>query len=295
MSPAKDLKQTSAQPGFDRIQALMHAADQGHRLNQDNACKVIKHHFDRLESSLSLKNASVDIGKVQALLIDISHFLQSDNHQILDEGYTQLLNRLIRIYTLGMVEDENLAFAATAANYAKLIEVISQAHPSYDYSMAIGHLLHYMNQLFKQQEGDWLLIFEHLISMPDSIQFMQSLKEHHFKEIQQWIEEGVNNLHQLRDDQVMLHAANISNLADLEQELVRKHEDLETSIREKVVPISLAEDKSALQALLDQREQLIHDLDVKQNLIDLLDENMQEFEEKLMATRRACLVHLIKN
>lgn len=295
MGLTKELKQDATQPGFDRIQSLMLAAEQGHRLDQDNTCTIIKYHFDRLESSLRLKNAVIDIEKLQSLLVNISRFVKSDNHQILDEGYTQLLNRLIRIYTMGMTEEDNLAFVATAANYANLIEVISQAHPSYDYSKAIAHLLHYMNQLFKQQEEDWLLIFKHLFSMPDSIHCIQSLKERHLNEIQQWIEEGVSNLHQLRDDQAMLHAANISDLADLEQELVRKHQDLEISIRKKVVPISLAEEKTALQALIEQREELIHDLESKQNLIDLLDENMQEFEDKLMLTRRACLVHLIKN
>jgi len=265
------------------------------RMHQDDACKVLKQYFDELETSLFDMDKTVDIGQLQSLWLEISEFIQAEKNHILDDGYNRLLNRLTEIYTHGLTQKGNLAFAATAANYADVIETVSQAHPSYDYSEAVGHLLHYMNQLYKVREKSWLRIFDHLLSMPDYIQPIHYLKERHLNVIQKWVEEGVDNLFQIRDDQALLYSEKISELADLEQSIEQTSHRVSSHIQSKVVPITWRRDQKHLNDLLDKRDLLIYDLENRQELVDLLEDNIQEFEEKLFATRRACTIRPVQN
>lgn len=273
--------------------ARLAAADDYARLNQDNVCKVLKQYFDDLELSLAAENKTADLTQLQTIWIEISKFIQAEKKHILDDGYTRLLNRLTRIYTQGLQQQGNLAFAATATNYADVIEIVSQAHPSYDYSEVIGHLLHYMNQLYKVREKSWLRIFEHLLSMPDTIRPIQYLKQSHLKDIQQWVEEGVDNLFQIRDDQVVLHSEKIAELAETEQTIEQTRQRLERCHNSKVVPITLYKEEALLNALTEKKDLLITDLEDRQALVDLLEDNIQEFEDKLFATRRACGIRLV--
>jgi hypothetical protein len=294
MQPDKPTDRIFDQVGPDTVTSLLATTDTEVHLNQDSACKVLKHYFDDLELSLTHEDKNHNIGQSETILTGISQFIQSDKNQILSDGYTRLLNRLTEIYTRGLAQHANQAFAATAANYAGVIETVSQAHPSYDYSEAIGHLLHYMNQLYRDREKSWRRIFEHLLSMPDSIQLVQSLKEHHLKGIQQWVEEGVDNLFQLRDDQIQLHAAKITQLTDAEQAVEAKHLELQSGYNAKIVPLSRAIDMAALKSLIHERNLLIEELENRQDLVDLLDQNIQEFEDKLFAPWRAYLIQLVR-
>jgi hypothetical protein len=264
-------------------------------MQQDNTCKVLKQYFDDLEMSLSDIGNTDDISQLQTIWLEISDFIQAEKNHILDEGYNRLLNRLIAIYTRGLKQEGNLAFAATATNYADLIEIVSQAHPSYDYSEAVGHLLHYMNQLYKVREKSWLRILDHLVSMPDYIQPIHYLKERHLKGIQQWVEEGVDNLFQIRDDQALLYSEKIAELAGLEHSIELIRQRLQKNPHSKVVPITRKKDQATLQALKEERDILVSDLENRQELVDLLEENIQEFEEKIFATRRACAIRPIRD
>ncbi len=291
VNPKNRFYQQAAPEGLNTRLA---AAGEHARLNQDNACKVLKKYFDDLELSLAVEGKTADVTQPQTIWLEIAEFIQAEKNHILNDGYTRLLNRLTRIYTRGLQQQGNLAFAATAANYADVIEIVSQAHPSYDYSEVVGHLLHYMNQLYKGREKSWLRIFEHLLSMSDSIRPIQYLKEHHLKDIKQWIEEGVDNLFQIRDDQVLLHSAKIAELAETEQLIEQTRRKLARN-HAKVVPITWSNDQTFLKTLTEERDLLISDLESREELVELLENNIQEFEDKLYATRRACVIRLVRD
>lgn len=261
--------------------------------NQDRACGGLKHYFDDLESLLTGKQANPDIDEPKEILLEISQFLQSQDNKILGDGYTCLLDRLTRIYTQGLEHQDNRVFTDTAANYAGVIQVVSQTHSAYDYSEVIGQLLHYMNQLYKNREKSWLRIFKHLLSMPDSIKGIQVLKERHLNEIQQWIEEGVENLFELRDDQIQLYSEKIAELARAEEKVEGQLRKMDLDPDHQVLPITWLRDKAELKTFIKQRDLLIDDLENRQELVDLLEQNMQEFEEILLTTRRAYLIHSV--
>jgi hypothetical protein len=284
-----------SQTGLEEdIARLVTTGDSAHP-HQDEACKVLKQYFDDLEMSLFDIDKKDSISRLQSIWIEISHFIQTEKNHIFDDGYNRLLNRLTAIYTRGVEQDRNLAFAATATNYADLIEIVSQAHPTYDYSEAIGHLLHFMNQLYKDREKSWLTIFDHLLSMPEYIKPIYYLKQRHLKEIQQWVEEGVDNLFQIRDDQALLHSEKIAELAEMEQAIELMSTRLENARLSKVIPITLYNDQASCQRLRIERDNLISDLENRQELIELLENNIQEFEDKIFATRRACAIRPIQN
>lgn len=280
--------------GAHGVNSLLTTAGENARMHQDKACKVLKQYFDNLETSLFDVDKTVDITKLQTIWLEISEFIQAEKSHILVDGYNRLLNRLTAIYTRGIRQQGNRAFAATAANYADVLEIVSQAHPTYDYSEAVGNLLHYMNQLYKVREKSWLRIFDHLLSMPDYIHPIHYLKERHLKGIQQWIEEGVDNLFQIRDDQALIYSEKIAELAELEQSIEFIRQRLTHDINSKIVPITRLSDRTSLDTLREERDLLISDLENRQELVDLLENNIQEFEDKLFATHRACTIRPVK-
>ncbi|MEN8176985.1 MAG: hypothetical protein ABFS39_00005 [Pseudomonadota bacterium] len=293
MRPRNPLDNTYFEANTESMGMLTLKIREGSLHNRDRACGALKHHFDDLESLLTRKREIRDIDQPKEILIEISQFLQSKDNQILDDGYTCLLDRLTQIYTQGLEHQDDQVFADTAANYAGVIQVVSQTHFAYDYSEVIGQLLHYMNQLYKNREKSWLRIFKYLLSMPDSIQGIQVLKERHLNEIQQWIEEGVDNLFELRDDQIQLFSEKIAELARAEEGVEHKLKEMDVDLDHQVLPITWLKDKAELKALIEQRDLLIDDLENKQKLVDLLEQNMQEFEEILLTTRRAYLIHSV--
>ena len=272
-------------------QSLFGTTNENGRSNQEDACRVLAQYFDDLEFCLTEETEDAfDIPRLEAIWLEISVIIEAEKNHLLDDGYNRLLNRITRIYTRGTKPQSNLAFAATATNYANVIEIVSQAHPRYDYSEAISHLLHYMNQLYKDREKGWLRIFQHLISMSESVRSIQFLKDRHLNGIQRWVEEGVDNLFQLRDDQIMLHSEKIAELAQIEQSIERALCDVSQSKTSKIVSISNIKYQKILENLTDKRDLLILELDNRQFVIDLLEDNIQEFENILFETKRACLV-----
>jgi hypothetical protein len=62
-----------------------------------------------------------------------------------------------------------------------------------------------------------------------------------------------------------------------------------------VVPITWPKELASLKTLTEERDLLIADLENRQELVDLLENNIQEFEDKLFATRRACTIRLLRD
>lgn len=259
--------------------------------SQDKPCGDLKTYFDDLEFSLSSNRKAKNRNQPKEILTEITHYLQSQDNKILDDGYTCLLDRLTQIYTQGLDSKDNQAFAETAVNYADVIQLISQTHLSYDYSEVIGQLLHYMNLLYKNREKGWLHIYEHILKIPSSIKGIRYLKDHHLNHIQNWIEEGVDNIFELRDDQMQLYSEKIADLAVVEEQLEFKQREMYANRDPRVLPFTWLKDKAELVSLIDKRDLMILELENREMLVDLLEQNIQEFETILHTARRTYLIH----
>lgn len=276
------------------IQALKFAAEDELILSHENACRLIKRCVDSLDYALQGDDKATDIIHINAFLDGIALFLRSNNHEIVEADYRQLLNRLTGIYNYGFASTSSLEFAATASSYADVIGAISKTYPDYDYGKAISQLLHFMNQLYSNRQDGWVPILQHLLAMPDSIQRMYILKRDHLKGIQDWVDEGASHLFQLRDEQEKIYTSQLNELDASDQEIARKHGLLDIIRNGKIVPLSYADELADIKLLESKRTQLATELTDQRRLVDLLDENILEFNNKFYETRRAFLLSLVK-
>ncbi|MCG7930068.1 MAG: hypothetical protein N0E44_08455 [Candidatus Thiodiazotropha lotti] len=266
-------------------------------LAQDESCHIIKQYFDYLERTLSNQEAIVDVEQLRDMLNEVSGFIRSNKSQLRADGYSRMLKRLNSIYAQGLRNTNDRAFTRTAVNFADILNTVSQSFPSYDYSESVGLLLHYMHKMFNYREEGWIEVFEHLISMSDSLEIMQLIKTQHLQEIQNWVEEGVDNLFALMDEQLEVIDNIDADILLLDQELLQRRKAFSKQTRatqsELVIPISRARDKQLIQDLFDRRAQLITERVGKLELADLLDENIQEFTDRLIEIRRSAMIQLV--
>jgi hypothetical protein len=263
---------------------------------QEDACHIIKQYFDHLEEALSDPHETVDITQLQEMLLELSLFLRSGKSQIEADGYLRLLNRLTAIYAKGLQVKDDRAFARTAANYADILELVSQSFLDYDYSESIGLLLHYMDKLFNYREESWIEVYEHLLCMPDSIHILQQLKIDHLDEIKRWIEEGVNNLYTLWDEQLELIEMQSQNLQDADTEIIIREQRLEEEgqrfARTNMADLALVREKREVAKLICKRDELYSQWRSKLEIVGLLESNIAEFADRLARMRRSALLHL---
>lgn len=289
--------QTSTQPTTDRVIPFrIGNVEQLPILAQDESCKIIKQYFDYLEETLTQEDGVVDIEQLREMLNEVSGFIRSNKSQIRADGYGRMLKRLNKIYSHGLRLEDNKAFTSTAVNFADILNSVSQNFTSYDYSESVGLLLHYMHKMFNYREEGWLEVFEHLLSMPDNIQIMQLLKTQHLQEIQNWVEEGVDNLFALLDEQLEVIDNIDAEILQLDQELLQRRKSLTVRTTDPttnvVIPLSRIREKHLIQELFDKRNQLMIERVAKLELTELLDENIQEFTDRLTEIRRSALIHL---
>jgi hypothetical protein len=267
-------------------------------LPQHESCKIIKQYFDYLESMLGRKHSDIDIVQLREILTEISGFIRSEKSQIQDDGYMRMLNRLTTIYAKGMQIEDDKAFTGTAVNFAAILNTVSQSYASYDYRESVGLMLHYMNRLFNDREESWLEVYEHLMAMPDS-HVLQMLKEQHLEEIKNWVEEGVDNLFAIWDEQLDV-ISNISNeIYLLDKQILKTSRQLRSGLSLAPAHNVILLENIYLRQELDQLRLKRVDLDSaregKLELINLLDENIHEFGDRLTEIRRSTQIQLVWN
>jgi hypothetical protein len=264
-------------------------------MTQDEACKVIKGYFDYLESMLGRKHSDLEVAQLREILTEISGFIRSDKSQIKDDGYVRMLNRLTRIYAKGIQLEDDKAFIGTAVNFADIMHTVSESYTGYDYTKPVGLLFHYMDKLFNDREESWLEVFQHINSISDA-QALQMLQEQHLQEIKNWVEEGVDNLFAIWDEQLDV----INNLSNeiylLDKQILLTSRDLRKNLnRRGYTNIIYLEDirlRLELGRLREKRSELDCAREGKLELIALLDENIQEFGDRLTEIRRSALIQL---
>jgi hypothetical protein len=289
------IEKESINPNLRSADFRLRGIDRLPVMAQEEACLVIKQYIDFLEQALTEQGDGVDIGLLQEMLLELSQLLRSGKGQIRDDGYLRMLDRLTAIYAKGLRVENDNAFAGTAAHFADLLESVSQNFQDYDYSHSVSLLLHYMDRLFNARENSWLEVYEHLLSMPDSIHVMQQLRGEHLNEINGWIEEGVDNLFTLWDEQQESIAIQAQTLNDLETQILTHHAQLQRASRAAkpgVIDLNLARQQRELRFLISQRNQLMSERRTKLAIADLLWTNIREFSDRLAKIRRSTLLSL---
>ncbi len=260
---------------------------------QEEICPIIKQYFDFIENALTT-HTDVDIALLKEMLLEIADLLRSGKSLLREDGYLKMLNRLTGIYARGLKVENDRAFAGTASHFAHIVEAVSQSFHDYDYSHSVSLLLHYMDKLFNTGEEGWLEIYEHLLSMPETIQVMQRLRIEHLDEISNWIEEGVDNLYTLKDEQLDLIDLQEQGLRTLQQEILARQYQLRLNpVHQGVTDIGAARKRREIDRLTHQRQELIQERHAKLEIINLLDTNIREFSDRLARTRRSTLLKLV--
>jgi hypothetical protein len=282
-------------PGLGIAVLRLPGVDQLPVMGQEDVCPIIQQYFDFVETSLTDQSKKADIVLLKEMLLDISQLLRSDKNQLQADGYLRMLNRLTDIYAKGLQVENDRAFAVTAANFADILGSVSQRFQDYDYSRSVSLLLHYMDKLFKSREESWLEVYEHLLSIPESIHVMQRLRMEYLNEIDNWIDEGVDNLFTLWDEQLELIAIQDQTLHDLELQILTLRSQLQHQLetgRAGVVDFRRALQQRELQLLQEQRDLLMLERRTKLDIVDLLESNIREFSDCLAQTRRSTLLKL---
>ncbi len=262
--------------------------------------QILEDYLDYFESELLNQTPESNISQIQEMLLELSCIIRSRNTRLIPGEYSNFLQRLIRIYGAGFSQNPGNAFLITAADYADVIEAISKECPNYDYSEALGQLLRYMSQLYKVRKSSWKTVYEHIQSMPDSITAVQMVKTEYFAEIQQWAEEGVGNLFQIRKDIYQ-------RIEELEQQAnaIEKQIDAEGSILATETPVPKVFGQAQIINLAEKRAQkrieALHvdlaanarDILSQGELVALIESNIQEFDDKLREARRAYSIRLV--
>jgi hypothetical protein len=265
-------------------------------VGREESCQIIKEYFDYLESVPIHKQSQGDIELLSTLLTEISGFIHSEKGRFECDGYMRMLNRLTAIYAKGVQTEDNRAFTRTAVNYADIMNTVSQYYTGYDYSESISLMLHYMDKLFSYREESWLDVFEHILAMPESTQIMQLLKEQHLQEIQNWVEEGVDNLFAIWEEQLEVIHNLSEEIYQMDKQILKTSRQLRRKTsRLPVANVVYLEDirsRHQLDQLRNKRMELDAVRDGKLELSSLLDDNIQEFGNRLTEIRRSTQVQL---
>ncbi|MFI0460301.1 MAG: hypothetical protein ACH254_22175, partial [Candidatus Thiodiazotropha endolucinida] len=138
-------------------------------------------------------------------------------------------------------------------------------------------------------------VFEYIISMSDS-HVLRMLKEQHLQEIQNWVEEGVDNLFAIWDEQLDV----INNLSNeiylLDKQILLTSRELRKNMSQVIAPnVIYLRDihlRKELDQLQEKRQELVTARTGKIELSALLDENIHEFGERLTEIRRSTQIQL---
>ncbi|RDH89272.1 MAG: hypothetical protein DIZ77_06805 [endosymbiont of Seepiophila jonesi] len=227
------------------------------------------------------------------MLLEVSQIIRSGRAGVSTDDYRKIISHLTGIYAKGLAEEMKCPFIITSVDYADVIEAISQEYPAFDYREVMGQLLYYMSQLFRNRKGSWMMVYEHLLSLPESVDALALSNRKAFMEIQEWTEQGVDSLFQIcRDYKEMIGQAE-HDLAGLEQRIAVQKDEMATQKNRAVIAFDSLRKKRVLKAMLSQKARLIEELQSKQMILELVEDDIREFEEKLVELRRAYFIRLV--
>ncbi|MCB1857319.1 MAG: hypothetical protein KDI63_03560 [Gammaproteobacteria bacterium] len=276
-------------------------AKNGNCILPERAVQILHDYLDYLEQAFTTDSRKIDIGEIQEMLLEVACIIRSSNASIHAEEHKRLLERLIAIYSKGLVHEENERFSITAPDYADVVEAISINHPGYDYSEAVGQLLYYLNLLYRHRKGSWKTVYDHILSMPNSILSIKNLKDSHLQKIHRWVEEGVQNLFEIRRDlrhRIDELGASVSKLSlQIEREEAGIAEESRSWCLQglcNIASLDLERKKRAVAILHGKRNQLLDQQHDKRQIANLIELNISEFENSLKEARRAFFMRQLR-
>jgi hypothetical protein len=271
-------------------------AEQGRR----RSLQALEANLNRLRAGLSRAEVMSETDRIRDLLAELAVEIQLASSLLQSSDYRWILERLTRIYARGLRRQTWKPFAFTAAAYAQVVETISRAYPSQDYSEAVGQLFCYMSRLFRTREHGWKAVYERILSIPDSVEAKQLLYRAFFVEIQEWAEAGVENLFEIRSDLYQRIAEIGAEIERLDCRIAAisdpssNRDPGATAVRESnVLDLAQARGRRQITSLSQRRRELIDDKDDEESILALIESDILEFEEKLWNTRRAFFVRAV--
>jgi len=259
--------------------------------------KSLEKRLDQLGAQLSGPDTSVDIDGISGMLLALAADIRSGSLVFAGNDYRWILTRLTHIYAQGFGQLKRDAFANTAADYAQVIETISREFPGHDYTEAVGQLLCYMSRLFRTRRSGWKAVYEHILSIPDSVGAKQLLNRAFFAEIQEWAEAGVENLFNIRRDLYEKIADIGARIEALDQKIEQIGGDQGTQgettsgvSAANVVDLAAARRERQIKQLEHSRQKLRGQKEDEEVIVGLIESDILEFENKLRATRRAYFI-----
>ena len=256
--------------------------------------ELLDDYLDYLDTALSEQGSrSNDVSQIQEMLLEVSQIVRSGRAGVTAKDYRNIISHLTDIYAKGLAEEMQCPFIITSVDYADVIEAISQEYPAFDYREVVGQLLYYMSQLFRNRKGSWMMVYEHLLLLPESINVLALSDQKSFMEIQEWTNQGVENLFQIYRDYKEMIGETECELAGLERRIAVQKEEMAVQKNSAVIAFDSLRKKRVLKAMLSQKARLIEELQSKQMILELVEDDIREFEEKLVELRRAYFIRLV--
>ncbi len=256
--------------------------------------QILTAYLGYLQSQLLCNQGQADIGQVQEMLLEVASAARAGQIQGGGRELAHFVDGLLHIYCNGITAGGRGGFHQTVGDYAELLESVSQEFPAYDYNRALQQLFLYMNQMFESKQKDWVDVFESILSMPESIELVQLLKQECLPEIMEWVEGGAQNLFQIRTD-----LTTMLRKLEMRERLVRQQmERLQGSYVNKnragnIIELKQGKVARALSLLRRKSLTIQRESEDKRDLITLVDSNIQEFQDLMSAARRAFFIRLV--
>lgn len=250
-------------------------------------------YVEDLGSRLCDSRSDDDIKQISGRLFAITERIRSNGSSTATD-YRDILQGLTDVYARGIAHRGLNPCTRTATVYAELVSAISQSFQDYDYSDALGQLVVYMARLFRARESGWATIYRHIQSMPENLAARQQLNQALFKELQEWFESGAGNLFSIRDG-LTNTAADLTNEAKTLDARIRYLEDADSTDTggsdPRVVPLNAVRNARRIQKLKLDLDIVLEERATKEALIELIDDDIRDFENRLIDVRRAYTIH----
>jgi len=270
-------------------------------LGGDGSCQqVLDDCLVHLDDQLNGPASGRDRRSARQTLRELAVLLASKRLDLGRGDYQRLLASLSGIFETGPQSTPRASLATTAPSYAGVVAAISRACPTCDYEAVLGQLLTYMSRLFLDRRSGWKSIFRNIRSIADRVEVMKRLDDVELARIDEWVESGAANLFPIQRELGRAINRLGEQVAELDAQIAAKAamRDLDARRRRgdaklrNVVSFDTWRERRELAELEQRRVDLCNQIEAKQGIKDLIDDDIHDLEESLRATRRAYFVHL---
>lgn len=253
-----------------------------------------------LGDQLNAQASGRDRRSARQTLRELAVLLASKRLELGQGDYQRLLASLSGIFETGPQSTPQASLATTAPSYAGVVAAISRACPTCDYEAVLGQLLIYMSRLFLDRRSGWKSIYRDIRSIADRVEVVQRLDDAELARIDEWVESGAANLFPIQRELGRAINRLGEQLAALEVQIAARvlERDLDARRRRgnanlrNVVSFDTWRERRELAELEQRRADLCDQIEAKQGIKALIDDDIHDLEESLRATRRAYFVHL---